>query len=185
MSVIANMQFKLTSCIISNAPSKTTFTVKLANIINPTSTKPTSSLSISTYYNNLLMEYMNSTLGVTLTTATSLLGSSIAVTNSNVNSITTYTFSLNFSQSYTSGSRIIVTFPSLVTFNNGFSCSSSTPGVSISCVQSTSTVLLVIMNGIVPSSTAWAITNIQNSWYALTSTFSFDTTTSDTTYYYM
>ena len=185
MTVISNMQFKLTSCITSNAPSNTTFTVILANIINPTSTKPTSSLSISTYYNNLLMEYMNSTLGVTLTTATSLLGSSIAVTNSNVDSITTYTFTLNFSQSYTSGSRIIVTFPSLIAFNNGFSCSSNTSGVSISCIQSTTTVLLVIMNGVVPSSVIWTMNNIQKSWYALTSTFSFDTTTNDTTYYYV
>ena len=126
-------------------------------------------------------------LGVTLTTQTALLSSSVTALNSNVNSVTTYTFSLTFSQRYTSGSRIILTFPSLITYNPGFSCSTSTSGVTVSCVQSTTTVLLVVMNGVgtLPSSITWTITNIQNAWYGLTSSFNFDTTTNDTTYYYL
>jgi hypothetical protein len=130
---------------------------------------------------------MSNGLLVTLTTQAALLSASVSALNPNVNSITTYTFSLSFSQQYTSGSRIIVTFPSLITYNPGFSCSSSTLGVSVSCIQSTATVLLVIMNGAgtLPSSITWTVTNVQNAWYGLTSTFNFDTTTSDTTYYYM
>jgi hypothetical protein len=130
---------------------------------------------------------MSNGLLVTLTTQAALLSASVSALNPNVNSITTYTFSLSFSQQYTSGSRIIVTFPSLITYNPGFSCSSSISGVSVSCIQSTATVLLVIMNGAgtLPSSITWTVTNVQNAWYGLTSTFNFDTTTSDTTYYYM
>ena len=130
---------------------------------------------------------MSNGLVVTLTTQATLLSASVSALNPNVNSITTYTFSLSFSQQYASGSRIIVTFPSLITYNPGFSCSSSTSGVSVSCIQSTATVLLVIMNGAgtLPSSITWSVTNVQNAWYGLTSTFNFDTTTSDTTYYYM
>lgn len=130
---------------------------------------------------------MSSGLVVTLTTQAALLSASVSAINPNVNSITTYTFSLSFSQQYISGSRIIVTFPSLITYNPGFSCSSSTSGVSVSCIQSTATVLLVIMNGAgtLPSSITWTVTNVQNAWYGLTSTFNFDTTTSDTTYFYM
>jgi hypothetical protein len=80
-----------------------------------------------------------------------------------------------------------MTFPTLINLNSGFVCSSGTYEVTISCFQSSASVLAVTMvgSGTIPTSITWNITNVQNTWYAETSIFTFVTTTNDTTYYYM
>lgn len=99
---------------------ETSMTIQLGNIINPYSTKPTNSISVETFFNNLLMEYLYENMIVTLTTATTFSASSSNPINKVVNEQTTYTFSLTFSQQHYSGDRIIVTFPASLSILVGF-----------------------------------------------------------------
>jgi hypothetical protein len=55
MTAISTMAFQFNSCITSTASAHTAFSIIIGNIINPSSTKPTNSLTIQTYYNSLLM----------------------------------------------------------------------------------------------------------------------------------
>lgn len=175
------------SCIPSSIPSQSTFIIILSNIINPYSTKSSNSLTIQTYYNSLLMEYMYSNVIITLTTAKGLFSSNVLADSNIVNAITTYTFTIGFSLTHYSGDRILLTIPSLMSLNSGFICASATSGISISCFQSSSTLLVLTMtgSGALANSITFSVTNLQNPWYSTSPLFSFDTTTNDSLYYYM
>ena len=133
------------------------------------------------------MEYMYSNIIVTLTTAKGLFSSSILAASTIVNAITTYTFTIGFSLTHYSGDRILLTIPSLMSLNTGFICSSLTAGISVSCFQSSTTLLVLTMSGsgALANSITFSVTNLQNPWYSTSPLFNFDTTTNDSIYYYM
>jgi hypothetical protein len=189
MTIISNMNFSIGSgtCIPSSVPSQSTFIISFSNIINPYSTKPSNSLTIQTYYNNLLMEYMYNSIVITLTTAKGLFSTSIASLSNIVNAVTTYTFTIGFSLTHYSGDRILLTIPSLMSFNTGLTCSSLTSGISVSCFQSSTTLLVLTMSGsgALSNSITFSVSNLQNPWYSTSPIFTFDTTTSDSIYYFM
>jgi hypothetical protein len=188
-SAASNMNFSIGSsgCISPSVPSQSTFIITLSNIINPYSTKPSNSLTVQTYHNSLLMEYMYSNIIVTLTTAKGLFSSSILADSTVVNAITTYTFTIGFSLTHYSGDRILLTIPSLMSLSTGFICSSLTSGISVSCFQSSTTLLVLTMSGsgALANSMTFSVTNLQNPWYSTSPLFNLDTTTNDSIYYYM
>jgi len=186
MSVPSTLSFKFSSCISSALTANTIITIKIGNMINPLSTKTTDSLSVSTFYNNLEMEYMNSGITLTLTTPTTLSNLTANPVSHIVNDITTYSFAIGLSQQHYSGDRFIITFPTTLKINSGFQCSSSTSGITVSCIKSSAQVLTVTITALtVPSNLNLSITNIQNNWYVSSSSITIQTTTNDTTYYYV
>ena len=182
-----NFTIGSSGCISASIPSQSTFIITLSNIINPYSTKPSNSLTIQTYFNNFLMEYMYNNIIVTLTTAKGIFSSSITANSNTVNAITTYTFTIGFSLTHFSGDRILLTIPSLMSLSTGFICSSSTSGISISCSQTSITLLILTMSGsgALANSITFSVTNLQNPWYSTSPIFNLDITTNDSIYYYM
>jgi len=60
------------SCVNQNVLTTQAIQFVISNITNPSSTKPTNSFSISTYYNNYLMEYLYNGITVTMATPATL-----------------------------------------------------------------------------------------------------------------
>lgn len=99
-----------------------------------------------------------------------------------------YTFEINFQIKRFSGDRILLKFPSDVPLSNTYECASLTTNMTISCTKTNSETLLFVLNFIstvYPSqSIKFTVQNFTNMWYATTRTFTAQTTTNDTTYYY-
>ena len=180
MSVLSSMKFKLSNCFISNLAGATTSTLVISNLLNPLSTKPTSSLKIETYYNSLLMEYIYTNLTVAMTIPTALTYFAMTPTSSVANSLTTYQLSVTFAQMHYSGDRLLLTLPSTIALASTFACSSLTSGVVVVCQRTNSTYLQLTLTGaVMPSSVVISITNVQNNWFAGSNSFSIQTTTND------
>lgn len=95
---------------------------------------------------------------------------------------------MNFLLPHYSGDRILITLPASVSLSGIFVCNSSTSNVTISCTQVSTSILQVIITYtslIYPNSLKFTLSNLTNNWYAGTVSFSLQTTTNDTTYYYV
>lgn len=178
-----SLTFTLTGCITSDLAASSTLALTLSSINNPQSTAPTQSLTVQTHYNSQLMESMGSGLTVTMTTPATLPFAGVGATSTTVNEETTYEFTATLGQSYTSGSKIIVTFPTTISLNSGFQCASSS-GISVTCSQSGSD-LTITMTGTIPSTVVVSVTRVINNWYASSPSFTLTTATSDSTLYYV
>lgn len=184
ISVVSSMKFNFSNCFPSAIPAQTTFVLSLSNIINPLSTKPSASLQLETYYNGYLMEYMYSGITTTMTTPAALTFAAIVPTDTTVNAITSYLLSLSFSQTHYSGDSIILTIPSTISLRAGFTCSTSTAGLTVACLQQSTNVIRITLTGTVGSGLAVTIANFQNNWYANSNTFTVQTTTNSSTNIY-
>jgi hypothetical protein len=160
------MSFNFTSCVPTSLAQSTTITITLLNIINPYSTKPTDSLSISTYYNSLQMEYLSSGVSLTLTTPTTFTYIGATPTSPTVNAITTYNFTVTFQQQHYSGDRVIITFPSALTIVSGFICSTNASSVTVACFQNGQLIVITFASSSpLPSGLIVSVTNIKNNWF--------------------
>ena len=186
LSAVTSLSYNLTNCIPSALSAGTSMIIVLANVVNPGSTKPTSSLQVQTYYNSKLMEYMTTGLTVTMTTPTTLTFSSLTPTNATANGQTSYVLAVTFSQTHYSGDKIVLTVPTTITLNSGFTCTTTTSGLSVACFkQSTQDLAITVTSTGIYTSITVTITNFQNNWYSSSSSFPIKTTTNDTssTYY--
>jgi hypothetical protein len=86
------------------------------------------------------------------------------------------------------GDRIIINFPDEILLGTGFLCSANTVNVTVSCFQSSQTILqvMVMLDGVNSiGQISFRITSITNNWFSSTSTFTMQTTNNDTTFYYV
>lgn len=181
ISVAGSMKFNFSNCFPSGIPAQTTLVLSLSNILNPTSTKPSASLQLETFYNGYLMEYLYSGITVTMTTPAALSFAAVVPTDTTVNAVTSYLVSLSFSQTHYSGDSVIITIPSTITLRTGLTCSSSVGGLTVSCLQQSANVIRVTMTGTIGSSLAVTISNFQNNWFANANIFTIQTTTNSST----
>ena len=123
---------------------------------------------------------------ITMTTPTALTFASITPTDSTTNVQTNYALALTFSQTHYSGDSVILTIPSTISLNTGFACTTTSVGLSLTCLkQSTQVLEITITSTGTYTSAAIIISNMQNNWYAGSFSFNIQTTTNDTatTYY--
>lgn len=123
---------------------------------------------------------------ITMTTPTALTFASITPTDSTTNVQTNYALALTFSQTHYSGDSVILTIPSTISLNTGFACTTTSVGLSLTCLkQSTQVLEITITSTGTYTSAAIVISNMQNNWYAGSFSFNIQTTTNDTatTYY--
>lgn len=73
------------SCMSQNASNTSIIQFIISNITNPTSTKPSPSFLISTYYNNYLMEYLYNGITITMTTPVNLSYFQVSPSDSSAN----------------------------------------------------------------------------------------------------
>ncbi len=95
---------------------------------------------------------------------------------------------ITFVYQHFNGDRIIINFPDGVLLVTGFLCSSNTINVTVSCFQSSQTILqiTIMLNGVSSiGQISFKITSITNNWFSSTATFTMQTTTNDTTFYYV
>jgi hypothetical protein len=157
----------------------------ISNIINPYSTKTSASAEVEFSFNGLLMEYRRDGLTSTMSTPTALSFTAITPTDPTVNALTNYLLSLSFALTHYPGDSIILTFPSTISINSSFACSTSTSGLTVSCVQASSSSLKVTLGGTVGAAVGVAISNIRNNWYTGGNVFTVKTTTNDSATYYV
>ena len=131
------------------------------------------------------MEYLYTGLTVIMTTPASLSFSSVTPNTNTANALTSYLVSLTFSQTHYSGDSILVTIPSGISLNSGFTCTTSTSGITVSCVQTSASVLKAVITGTVGSSIALTVATMKNNWYGGSYNFDIKMATNDTsnTYY--
>ena len=132
------------------------------------------------------MEYLLTGITAAMTTATSLQYAGITPTDTTANVQTNYVLALTFSQTQYSGNTVILTIPAGITLNSGFVCTTSSAGISVACVKQSSQILVIKFTSTGTfTSASITISNFQNNWYASTFSFSLQTTTNDTTTYYV
>ena len=105
-----------------------------------------------------------------------------------VNAQTTYQMDITFVYLHYNGDRIIINFPDEILLGTGFLCSANTVNVTVSCFQSSQTMLqvMVMLDGVNSiGQISFRITSITNNWFSSTSTFTMQTTNNDTTFYYV
>lgn len=128
----------LTGCITAQTSGQLTFV--LGGITNPLSTKPTDTFNITSTLTNLL-EYMSSNRIVTMTTPMSFTSISISASNTTVNALTSYTFTVGFGTTHYNGDRLVLTIPSELTITNP-QCVGISGIASLSCSMSGNTILV-------------------------------------------
>lgn len=133
------------------------------------------------------MEYLLTGITVTMTTPAQITIFSLNPNSQTVNELTSYKFDFTFLFAHSSGDRVIITFPDGVLLNSGFQCTSLTIGTTVSCYQSSQTILEVTMTLTASSITqlSFQVSSIRNNWFSSTRTLSIQTTTNDSTYYYV
>ena len=128
----------------------------LSNLINPSSTMPTTSFQVFYYNsNNLLIEYITSGLSIQMTTAANFAALSLTP-NSTVNSaLTSLSVSFNVpSASYQNNSYLVVTFPTAISLTNIFCSTISSNILAItSCSIYSNTVKMMISFNSISTST--------------------------------
>lgn len=130
------------------------------------------------------MEYLYSGITTTMTTPAVLNFAAIVPTNTTVNAITSYLLSISFSQTHYSGDTILLTIPSTISLPAGLSCSTSTAGLTVACLQQSANIIRITMTGTVGSGIAVTIGSFQNNWYSNANTFTVQTTTNSSTNIY-
>ena len=129
-------------------------------------------------------------LTITMTTPAALNFASITPADSTTNVQTNYALALTFSQTHYSGDSVILTIPSTISLNTGFACTTTSVGLSVTCIKQSTQVLEITIN--ITNNSTWnytsaaiVISNMQNNWYAGSFSFNIQTTTNDTatTYY--
>lgn len=187
MSSTGTLSFNFTGCMTNGVARLTNIVVVINNMINPYSTKPTSPLTVETYFNSRLMESLSTGGILTLTTPTSLLAFSAVPASPTVNAATTYTFTFSFRQTHYSLDRLLLTLPTGLSLISGFSCTTNASAVTTSCSQNQQNSQLLVItltsSGSIPSTLAVSVVGLQNNWYVQTLTVSVQTTTNDNTTY--
>jgi hypothetical protein len=187
MSAVSAMKFNFsTTCFPSALLAQTTISILINGLMNPLSTKPTASLQLETYFNGKLMEFLYAGVTATMSTPTALSFASLTPASATANAQTSYVLALTFAQTHYSGDSVVLTIPSSTTLNAGFACTTSTSGLSLSCFKQAAQVLVITFSSSGSFASAGVtISNMQNNWYAGSSTFNILTTTNDSTAYYV
>lgn len=133
-----------------NASANTNLTFSLSQVQNPLATIPTSSFSISTYYNSSdsLVDTMSS--GLTFTGLPNPI-KEVTVTPSSltVGAVTSYVFKINFTNPVPAGTVFAITFPAAIPLNSpSFPATDPLP-----CVAS-STGQVVTLSGCITTQTS-------------------------------
>lgn len=88
------------------------------------------------------MEYLTSGITITMISPAQITQFTATPTSQIVNAQTIYQISLTFLYPHYARDRVIVIFPTgEVLLGTGFQCVSTTSGVTVSCVQTSSTIL--------------------------------------------
>lgn len=124
-----------------------------------------------------------------MTTPTQITIFSVAPASQIVNAINTYQFDLTFIFPHASGDRVILTFPDGLFLNTPFACISVTTGVTVSCNQTSASPIILEIVFVITSSSisqlSFQVTQVNNNWFSSTRTITMQTTTNDSTYYYV
>ena len=180
------------SCFPADLPAATVITIQLSNLYNPSSTKPTSSWQVSTYYNSYLLEYLHTGITATMASLAQLTHAQAIPTSAVVNSNTPYMISLTFSYPHYTGDRVVISLPQdTILASPTLSCEGSVPvGVIVTCQQTNSLTIVATLNLAASasssiSSLAFKLSTLTNNWYVSTAALTLQTTTNDSTLYFM
>ena len=136
LSTLGDLYVKLNEvCFPQKIPQFGIITVVLANITNPSSTKPPNSWQIETLFNNLQMEYLQTGIVYTMDTPSDLLALSLSLDSAIVNAQNTYSFALSFQFAHYSGDRVIIELPDGVDLAVGFTCLPADPAITLTCTK--------------------------------------------------
>jgi hypothetical protein len=137
------------------------YTFTLSGITNPRSLQPTASLAVETVGSSGVVNYMNSSLIVTMATPATTTSFALAPTSTAVHATTAYTLSFTFAVPHQSGDYFTFSIDSSMAFLAPV-CAPVSGITSLSCVASNAT-RLVITLGAVPSASAQiSIASIRN-----------------------
>lgn len=135
------------------------------------------------------MEYLTSGITATMVTPAQITQFTATPASQIVNAQTTYQMNFTFLYPHSARDRVIITFPTpAVLLGAGFQCLSTTSGITVSCTQTSSNILEVTVSSISTSSIGsltFSVSSITNNWFSSTSTLSIQTTTNDSTYYFV
>jgi len=94
--------------------------IYINNLINPSTTTPTTSFQVQLYNsNNLLIEYATSGLSYRVTSASNFYSLSLNPNNTMNSALTSMDIIFNIpSTTYTNNSILVITFPSTISMNN-------------------------------------------------------------------
>jgi hypothetical protein len=87
-----------------------------------------------------------------------------------------------------SSDRIIIALPDGVIVGNGYLCINNTAKVSLSCLQTnpqTIEVTITYLSEIYDNTLSFSISKITNNWFVDSRTFTLQTTTNDTSYFFV
>lgn len=163
-----------------------TLSFSIGSIINPPSTKRYQSFTVSTFDSSgNMIDTATSGVFVQVTTANTLAAASISLSNFVNGALSTYTISLTITNTHDSGSKVIVTPPTGVTFSTTSSTcapvSSNISGVACSEISSNIEAILTLTSTQAKGSVlSFTISNVKNPPTTQpTSTFMIYTYTSD------
>lgn len=157
----------INSCFSSNyATLAITFT--LGGITNPNSLQPTSSFSITTYGPIGMIDYINSGLTVTMTTAAVATSFSLVPSDFTVHASTVYTLSTTFFMPHSANDYMLLTIPASMQYSSTPSCSGQLGIAIVTCSVLNATTLKLVMTTVPSSSITLTINSIRN--YDISST---------------
>lgn len=151
----------INSCFSSNyATLAVTFT--LGGITNPKSFQPTSSFSISTYGPIGMINYINSGLSVTMTTAAVATSFSLVPSDYTVHVSTVYTLIANFFVPHSATDYMMLTIPASMQFSSTPSCSGQQGIALVACSVPSATTLKLVFTTVPSTSIQLIINSIRN-----------------------
>lgn len=132
--------FTSTSVTITNGFSSSlatgTIGIQISGIINPGTTQESSSFTINTQLNSYIIDYVNSGLTVTMTTAHEFALVSISTSNDIVGKTASFSFSLTPYNPMYSGGTVLITFPDSVKFPTSPTCTVIGVTTEVTCTRS-------------------------------------------------
>jgi len=153
--IVSGNSVTLTSCF-SSPLAAGTLTLNLSNIYNPPSLQPTSSFSIITAGPLGQVNYINSSLSVTMITPAATNTFTLSPASSVVHALTTYTLTFSMTVPHSIGDYF--TFK----IDNSMALSSLTCPANVSCSQYNSSLINVTFTSIPLSNIQVAISSIRN-----------------------
>lgn len=150
----------LTQCFASDLTSLSIYMI-FSGLTNPYSTAPTSSFQLFTFGLAGNINYLLNGPTVTMTSLAVSDSFTLSRTSTEVHALTTYTFSITFYSSPSSGSYLLLDFPSGMTAINP-TCTPLSGIASLSCSVVNSTSLKVNLVAVPAKTISFTVSNIQN-----------------------
>lgn len=170
----------LASCFSSTTTGTVSFT--LSGIANPTSTKPTGTFNLTSFYSGLLLEYLSAAVAVAMTTPMAFGSISLTAANLTANAQTIYTISLSSLFAHTTGEVFMVTVPSELTLTTP-DCTAVFGVGSLTCSVSGSILTVNLTGSSIGQLINFTVAGFLNNWYTSTSTILVQSATSDANQY--